>query len=590
MGGFLFGKTTDSTAGKASALNIDRARRVMAEAGAKPGVLIEKPGFSLQLYEKSLWPVANILQFPDGDFVAGVGTLFYRRKMGKEALEQLFSDFVRGKPVLENLLGHFAVFIWHKRQLTLFNDYNALYHLFSLADGQFISSSFLATAAASPKLTPSTEEVYEYLVYGAFHGTETLYQEVSCLSGNNSYEVFPSFKANERKLRIDAPWAGTKISRDDLVDTVCTSLKDYFSVLVENFGDGICSALSGGYDSRLMLAILRNLGVVPKLYVYGPESGKDVKVARRLCEGEKFSLDVIDKGFNPSVSPAEYLKTFRAQLFSVDGRSLMGAADDGFETLTRQRRLENARLQLNGAGGEIYRDYWQLPDVSFSPRSMVARTYERSYIPYYFHCTNKFRNDSFFEKTARKMAASAGVKGDTMLRRDVEAVYPYYRLKYCMNLSYYPNNLLTSSLTPFIEPSLTQPSHHVPLHFKRHAGFQMALIRRMDPDVAKYPSQYGYSFSQDIRRGDRFRNWMVIVNRHMVKGQLPIPLLTKLYRRRIQKQTFPYFMAPEFTKEITGGSLEAAAEYIDPTLVWETSQMSRVITLDYLLRKFPGAV
>ena len=311
--------------------------------------------------------------------------------MGKDALEPLFQDFVSGKPVLENLLGHFAVFVWHQQKLTLFNDYNALYHLFSIEGGRCISSAFLAAAAASPKLTPATEEIYEYLIYGAFHGTETLFQEVSCLSGNNSYEIAPTFSSKPRELRIAVPWAGSNISRDDLVDTICGNLKDYFSVLVENFGEGICSSLSGGFDSRLMLSILRNLGVVPKLYVYGADNSKDVKVARDVCSGEKLPLDVIDKAkVRPPVTPTEYVRTFREQFFSVDARSLLGAADDGLEMFTRQRRLEKAALQLNGAGGEIYRDYWQLPDISFSPRSMVARTYERSYIPFYFHCTANF--------------------------------------------------------------------------------------------------------------------------------------------------------------------------------------------------------
>jgi hypothetical protein len=49
-----------------------------------------------------------------------------------------------------------------------------------------------------------------------------------------------------------------------------------------SFGDRVTCALSGGYDSRLILALLRRHGVSPRVYVYGPPGDKDVELARTI--------------------------------------------------------------------------------------------------------------------------------------------------------------------------------------------------------------------------------------------------------------------------------------------------------------------
>jgi asparagine synthase (glutamine-hydrolysing) len=588
MGGFLFWKTNDQ-ADSGPPLNLQRAKAVMKAAGVQPGALLGGADFQLQIYDKSHWPVANVLELPGGDFIAGTGTLFYRRRMGREALDALYRDFTAGVPVEPHLHGHFAVFIHHKGQLTLFNDYNGLYHLFSLPGERFLSSSFLAASAASPSLTRCDNAIFEYLIYGAFHGAETLFNEVRCLDSRMLRQLSGKTGSTPRRAEFPPAWANTA-DREEIIASVCAGLEDCFSLYVEQFGDAICSALSGGFDSRLMLATFRKLGIVPKLYVYGSAESKDVTIATRICQGERLPLDAIDRAkLQPAISPAHYPGAFRRQFYSIDSRSLLGAADDGGDILTRTRRLEQARLHLNGAGGEIYRDYWQLPDFSMSRRAFVSRTYWRSYIPYYFPCTAKFRQEPFFASTVEKMAdaagAGAGGWSDRLQRWQMEAVYPYYRLRDCMNLCYYPNNLMAESLTPFIEPALTQPSHLIPIRFKRHANFQMAVLRRLDPALAAYPSQGGFDFSTDAKPRQRVRNWKAILNRHYLKAALPIPFLTKLYRRRIVRESFPYYLGEAFTAELTGG-LHAVLEYIDPALVWDAAQMNRVVTLEFILTQF----
>lgn len=585
MAGFLFTLLTPPDSSAASP-EMSKSHGVFAAAGVEELSVLRRDQFELRLYRKPLHARPSLVEFPDQSFIAVVGTLFYRRSMGAAALTNLYHDFLAGRPVLEHLLGHFAVFIYHGGKLTLFNDFNGLYQIFSAQGGRVLSSSFLAAAAATDRQT-SDQGIYEYLIYGAFHGRGTIFRDVENLDSGFTYQVSPTLTTERRTVSFPAPW-NNNASRDEVLSLVESQVTDYFRVYVENFGDRICSALSGGYDSRLMIATLRKLGVLPKIYVYGPDSHKDVKVARAICEGEKLPLDVIDKAKFRSPIPAErFPETFRQQFYALDSRSLLGAADDGVDHETRLRRFATSELHLNGAGGEIYRDYWQLPDQGYSTRAFVARTYWRSYIPYFLPCTSRFDQEEFFAVTGEKMEHAGGGGSGRLTRWQAEAVYPYYRLKYCMNLCYYPNNLLGSSLTPYIEPMLTQPSHHIPLSMKRHANFQMALLRRLDPSLAKYASQYGGTFAIDAPLRRRLKNWQVILNRHFVKGTLPISLLARLYRRKMIPEQRPYFLGEPFIRELCG-SLDHVSQYIHPDQIWDASQYNRAVTLEYLLSRFPS--
>ena len=60
-------------------------------------------------------------------------------------------------------------------------------------------------------------------------------------------------------------------------------LDGYFAAVAKIFGNRVTSALSGGYDSRLILAMLRRHGVAPHLFVYGNAGDQDVRLATAIA-------------------------------------------------------------------------------------------------------------------------------------------------------------------------------------------------------------------------------------------------------------------------------------------------------------------
>lgn len=61
------------------------------------------------------------------------------------------------------------------------------------------------------------------------------------------------------------------------------------------YSDKITSALSGGFDSRLMLVLKLKEFINPKLYVYGSNTNSDVIIAKLIAINENLNLDHTNK-------------------------------------------------------------------------------------------------------------------------------------------------------------------------------------------------------------------------------------------------------------------------------------------------------
>jgi len=49
-------------------------------------------------------------------------------------------------------------------------------------------------------------------------------------------------------------------SLGEMIEEVSNNLIDYFSILRTNFDNNICCALSAGFDTRLLLSVMRKVG------------------------------------------------------------------------------------------------------------------------------------------------------------------------------------------------------------------------------------------------------------------------------------------------------------------------------------------
>jgi len=111
--------------------------------------------------------------------------------------------------------------------------------------------------------------------------------------------------------------------------------------------------VSGGYDSRLVLAFLIYAGICHKLYVYGKNDSDDVIIAKLISDILGIKLEHIDKDETSWLSVNEYSHNQKAVFYQMDGLSQYGFICNPVEIQTRKTRYSGGVLGFNGGCGEI---------------------------------------------------------------------------------------------------------------------------------------------------------------------------------------------------------------------------------------------
>jgi hypothetical protein len=540
----------------------EAALATFAAKRVAPGATVDGHDFTLFLFQKRFASGTQLVQFANGEFIAAVGTLFYKGKMGEPALRELHADYGEAD-LYAGLAGQFGVVLRKRGRLAWFNDYFGVYHLYETRG--VVTSSLLAAAATLPKLELSRQALYEYLFDAAVYGGETLFAGVRRLGvgrGPRHAPVAESF--------------------DEQVDAATAELVAYFRMLRTGFGDEPLLGFSGGYDSRLLLAAALKAGLRPRLFVGGAAGTTDVRIACAIADGERLALEHLDTASLDSPPPERFPAIVEEKLAYYDGLGIRGAINDGEEYHWRVRRMARASVELNGGGGEIYRDFWKLPDRPIQARDFVRRVMEFKNLDK-VAALRGFNRDEYRERLVEKLGQ------ETLTREDVARLYPVLRSSAFAGPTCKEMNLLGHSLLPFAEPAMAFPSCRVPLEHKVCGRFEAEMIRRLSPRLASYPSTYGFRFSDGAPLVKRARE---SADRHC-RSVLPLPLVFAAYRllrKKSQYNSAPYYYSDQYLRTVLDFDRLAMADYVDPQAmrtIAEPHFLSRVLTVELLLTTPP---
>jgi hypothetical protein len=571
MAGFFLSISSDNTSPLFTSERCHASLDVFAKKGLSLGAHIVREGFELWYFPKIKQSYDQLLEFPNGDFVLYTGTLIYGNKIDRDALLGIYEDHVSGIFSDANVSGNYCLIVFAKNKLMVLSDCAGYYPVYCNSTKTVISNSFLATARAEGKPVLRSHEFFEYLLFGFFWGLETLLEGVYVLDKKRLW--FP-LTPNENILRkpVYEPFPDGS-SWQDKVDRVAADLSDYFQTLLTVFGGSIGSAVSGGYDTRLMLAILRHLGHVPYLYVYGKDNSSDVSVAKQICSGEHLSLEHIDKSTFARPSPDEFAAIMERQVYFFDGIKPLGIIDDGSDLYTRFDRADKATLQLNGAGGEIYREIWNLSDHNVDLLDFLRMRFDRGS---YAFCRPSFNETHFFTVLGNKVREILDIDRSWLTRIEAEKLFPFLR-NYFAATNNAANNQISYSLIPFMEPKFIYPSFDIPIPYKYCGEFQAKLIKALDPALAKYPSSYGINFFDPVPAKYRL----------LRMAERNIPLKIRLLKRSAVKssETKPYYFNEDYIGNIIDMKNLQISDLVDVDKLDNPELLSRALSVELLLSK-----
>jgi hypothetical protein len=449
------------------------------------------------------------VQMSEG-FACGVGPIWYRRRFGPDALRLLLREVARSNEGSladldrSSLRGNYAIFLCTRNRAWLFNDPLGLQHIYHVTGNRYFATSWLAARAYTGDAEIDEVAATEYVLQGACHSERTvargvlkmrLGHEVDLRSGTASpstglYSAVTVEERNEPKYALDAA-----------IEIASDHLHDVFRDIVAAFPDRVNAALSGGFDSRLIVAALLSLGERPRLFVYGSSDSPDVAIARDIAACEGLDLDPIDKGIlDLKHDDLDREGLVRNALF-FDGLPNDGIDDRGADRETRLGQTAGGRIALNGGGGEIFRNFYHLPDRTYTPRDLV-RTFYRGFDASVFRRASGLAD--YEEALGCSILGSLQMvtdgtdkrRPDVLSRRAVELVYPLFRCHHWMGL----NNTAVLRhgyfCTPLVDLTTVNFAASLPLHWKNAGMFESRLIVALHRRIASYPSAYGFRMIQ----------------------------------------------------------------------------------------------
>ena len=568
MGAFFLVRGRDREA------TVTRMAGAMARCGGEAPRRVETPHFTLCLYPKLAVANETVLARADGAFAFAVGTFFYDGRVGNEALAALIESFTPPEPDWSRTMGSFCAGVYRDGRLHLFLDRLGVYKVYHDAARRVFASRFLAVLATveAPHIRPQC--VYEYVFQGASYGGETVIEEVGVLDGEATLAIGETVEAQPHRHRFDL--AIDEAPLESHVARIRGVLDAAYDRISARFAGAVDTALSGGYDSRLTLALLRARGITPRVHVYGSAESADVQVAKAIAEGEGIALEHVDKSAVPTPPPEAMPEIVARNHAMFDGCPADGIVDNGRDIATRRERCANGELMLNGGGGEVFRNFFYLPDRRYSVGRFLWSFYAR-FDPR--TTTARFDETAYFAALAEKVVRTVGRRTGVLDRSEVEYLYPAFRCRYWMGVNNSVNNRLGWALTPFIDHAVVQAALTVPLRHKDHGILEARLIGAIDPRLAAYPSAYGHDFAHAPPLARRLSDWATLMR--------PPRLRRYAYRLKARRRAapLPTILSPPWLAAVIDIDFPWMSAYVRVGAVHDAGQRARITTLEYLFER-----
>lgn len=418
-----------------------------------------------------------------------LGSLMYNGRKDEKAAQILLTE--NGKN-WEKAYGNYVIISQRKNEIELTLDPLRKYHVFNLGMGEFISNSYLACCHAATELSINQTAFYEKLSRGYIIAPDTLFKEVRLLNTEKKISE-DIFLTQNKYVGEETPLYS---SRSAAIESQKNTLFSYFVENQEIFEEeGIDLGISSGYDSRLLLALIKKFEIKnARLHTHAikdlPVHSFDRQIADQLSKLSQLSLKVVETSKFSDLRSGSLEKAMNENFLTFEGRSShnMGALTETYTLSYKKAVLGELNISLNGLGGEIFRNYYNIPSkVSFD-------SFLENYLFYRF-TKDLMGKKKFFElreNFLEKCNTQLGTKPSNNNKRAwIRRYYSEIRMPQGDASNHNAYNAYFRFITPFIEPSILQAGYGINKFLGTGGKFEGELIASIDQNLARIPTHYG---------------------------------------------------------------------------------------------------
>ena len=514
----------------------------------------------------------------NSDFVVSLGSMLFESRPAPACLPNLLDRFASNRFSWADMLGSHTLLIKKGSSLYVTTDGLGACKIFVNARGDIWSNSYLAMCELAEPTLFDTQACFEYVTNGTVFGRKSLVQEISSLPANSILTLDDQgARLEQRPSPIETEGIEEGSTLNMVADTHAEQLERVFEPLACNYPDSIRLSFSGGFDSRLMLANLLKFGAKPSLFVYGDNQDDDVQIARLICKAEGLPLEVIDKSLTPPLDPEEFIGETEKNLFAFDGWKVETPIFDfGADRKDRTSRHVDGQIPLNGSLGEIYRNFFYMPDRPSSTGAVISTFYSR-YDPKTF--TSRFDEKTYRSAMAAAMRQAIGADSDQLTRSQVEELYPKFRGRFWTGRDAQINQRFGPMFFPYLEHAAISNTAKIPLNFKNLGYLQGHMIGRINARLAAYPSDYGFPLDGPRPLKYRLKTFL---------GTQRPAALRKMSFRMTHKEMEPRTgaLAPEYLSRVIDLEFPIMRQLFNIERVNSATQYGLIATLEYLGERY----
>jgi hypothetical protein len=558
----------------------DRLQKMHRQNGFNIAATHNINGWTINFYTKQNRSNACFLDLAETGFIGVAGSLIYDGVTGAAAARKMFDHFDGTSIGWHNSYGSYTVIIRKFGRLFIFADRLGLNKIYLDASGSCLSNSFASTIGLMDQCTPDPVGVYIYAWLALVYGDRTFVNEIKPAPPNSLIEVNEKIDVRQLATPIDRTLDKWTLDFEETADFYIQRMRKLFAALAANFGGRINCSLSGGYDSRLVLALALDAGIKPRTYVYGPASDPDVIIAKQLASTAGLDLDWVDKGGQALPSPEGWPARLAECSFALDGWAnggLVNGAHTDFET--RLSRTNGDRVLLLGTAGEVFRNFFYLPDRPYNLEQFVRAIFCR-FDP--DACGPRFSAEDYVSTLVADIQKVTGSRSIMADRRQIEQIYPLLRARHMFGRDMVLNQRFGWAFSPFLEPAIFEGAHNIPLHFKTLGNLERRMIQKLNPAIAACPSAYGHPFSEAPPMLSKLRYYLLDHYR-------PLWLRERSYRmQHLKPQAMPAVLRDDYLKAIIDTEFPFMRSFFSVNRVHDAGVMNRLVTMEYVFQKANG--
>ena len=558
-----------------AAVRLDAAARQYADHGFGAAAAIAFPGWR-GFHHGYVQGGPATFHREGEDFVAVAGTLTYGGRIGQGALAALLAEYDGGDPDWSRLGGQFSVLVVKRGHAWLFCDWFAAHQLHHDRERSLFSTSLTAALVSLPRVRFDAQAVYEYAFNVVPIGDDTVFADIKTLGPGIVIELTQGGAVASRFAR-PLPDIASHEALDERIERHRAALSATVRAHLGHFRT-VHAPLSGGLDSRLLLATLRAQGCDPALYVYGTPDDEDVVIARTIGAAMGFDVEWVDKDGYRDPAPDRFPDIVAASFRAWDALPTFGNIfDNGAAVWARDKRHGGGALAASGGCGEVWRDFFFLPD-----RPLSARTVARSFFARFDarDTTGAFDARAFLAAIEDKIADALGAPSATarLSRQWIEQAYPRVRCRSLFGREISLESRQGAYLMPFLDQHVVREAMALPMALKQAGDFESRLLSAIDPALAAQPSAYGHPFSTGPSARHRRSEWSAR-NR---------PTWLRQHSYAIQRRLRPMgdehggLLTPDYMGRVIDLDMPLMRRFFDIGRITDSAVWRRLAALEYL--------